>query len=191
MNFPIDFIRANIKIRENEISFSNPTQYNLNSRCLNLLSSTFDSINIFDSIDNDILYRISSKSFYDPNKIISNRILGLQCILTGINFTTGKQFDNISFIKQYKYFIVAIYLIAGQIFTDGNHRVCQQYLNYQGFPYDKSINIIKIIDNCRRIQTIDWENIHEFIQKIINNLAKIITNKNENLILEKIENLFI
>ena len=200
MNSLEDFIKANIKIRENEVTNELKKQYHIDMRCLNLMkfidnfenSNRSDISDIINNLDYDILYRISSKSFSNPGTIISNRILGLKSILECINFTTGRLYENILHVLPYRYFLVSFYLIAGQIFSDGNHRVCQQYLMIcHSFSYDKSIGIIKMIDSCRKHKLIDWSNIHDFLQKFIDNLARIITEKNESIILEKIENLFI
>lgn len=188
-----EFIKTNIEIRQYEIE--NTKDYNINKNCLNLLNlDDFTILNIINSNnpDNyDLIYRLSSKSFENPNKIISNRLEGLTYMLSNMNYMTRIEFDNIKHVEKYKYFLISFYILAGQIFTDGNHRVCYKYLLNQGINKNRIHGIIKTIDLCRRYKNVDWNNIHEFIQKLINNLITVINIKNENILLEKIENLFI
>jgi hypothetical protein len=188
-----DFVRQNIKIRSVEIT--NTKAYNINKKCISLLSlNNGDLLDIIDSTnpDNfDIIYRLSSKSFDTPSVIISNRIEGLNCMLSGINYTSGVEFENINHVSKYKYFLIVFYILVGQVFSDGNHRVCYNYLLSNKINEYKIEKIIGTIDSCRRYQQINWDNLHKFIQKLINNLVLIITQTNENIILEKIENLFI
>ena len=215
MDSIVDFIRANIKLREHEILSDNPKPYQIDIKCLKLL----DNINLVkiellvslgsvpvgmletqvselgfeptNALDN-ILYRISSKSFDDiTGKIISNRVCGLHCILAGINYKTGKKFNNINWVQGLKHFLIALYIISGQVFSDGNHRTSYQYLISIGTDKEKAVRTIKMIDTCGKKKQIDWSNIHEFIQKLINNLTEIISDKNEQLVFEKIENFFI
>lgn len=188
-----DFIKVNIKIRQNEITYVNPKLYNIDNECLKLIN--LDDLSLSKIINNpenyDIIYKISSKSFETPTKIISNRLEGLTDMLSNVNFITKIEFENIKYIQKYKYFLVSFYILAGQVFSDGNHRVCYQYLLTQGIDENKINSIIGTIDSFRRYKYIDWYNLHEFIQKLINNLVVVINQKNENLLLEKIENLFI
>jgi hypothetical protein len=188
-----DFIKANIEIRKYELT--GIKDYNINKKCLNLLtennSSLLSLINANNPDNFDIIYRISSKSFESTSRIISNRLEGLSSMLVNINYKTGDKFNNIEYMEKYKYFLVSFYIVAGQIFSDANHRVCYQYLLYQGLTIDKISRIIKTIDLSRRNKYIDWDNIHDFIQKLIDNLISIINQRDENILLEKIENLFI
>lgn len=194
-----DFIKANIEIRKCELT--GIKDYNINKKCLNLLTENNSSLlslintnnpyNPYNPDNFDIIYRISSKSFESTSRIISNRLEGLSSMLVNINYKTGDKFNNIEYVEKYKYFLVSFYIVAGQIFSDGNHRVCYQYLLYQGLTIDKISRIIKTIDLSRRNKYIDWNNLHDFIQKLIDNLISIINQRDENILLEKIENLFI
>ena len=188
-----DFIKINIEIRTYEIT--GIKDYNLNKNCLNLLtlnnSSLLNTINSTNPDNYDIIYRLSSKSFETPSRIISNRIDGLACILSNINYMTGYKFNNIKYVEKYKYFFVSFYILAGQVFSDGNHRVCYHYLLTQPINKDRISGIIGSIDSCRRHKNIYWDNLHEFIQKLIDNLGLVIGHRDEKLLLEKIENLFI
>lgn len=187
------FIKTNIKIRTCEITGTK--EYNLNKDCLNLL--TLNNISLLNTIDSNnpdnynIIYRLSSKSFETPYKIISNRLNGLGCILSNINYITGIKFNNIKYVEKFKYFLVSFYILAGQVFSDGNHRVCYEYLLTQGINKNRISCIIGTIDTCRIHKQINWDNLHVFIQKLIDNLDFVITQKDDNLLLEKIENFFI
>ena len=185
------FIRTNILIRKNEIE--NSKEYNINKNCLKLLdTNNLLNISFLTNPDNyNLIYRISSKSFYNPTTMISNRLVGLSYMLVNLNYLTGTEFKNIKYVKKFKYFLITFYILAGQVFSDGNHRVCYHYLLEQGIDKNRISRILCSIDSCRRHTNIDWSNLHDFIQKIINNLFHIINEKEENLLLEKIENLFI
>lgn len=186
-----DFIRTNIEIRKNEIV--NSKEYNINKNCLKLLDpNNLLNISFLTNPDNyNLIYRISSKSFDTPTIMISNRLVGLSYMLANINYFTGIEFENISYVQKFKYFLIAFYILAGQVFSDGNHRVCYHYLLEQGIDKNKISSIIGTIDLCRRHKNIDWDNLHDFIQKLINNLLYVINQRDENILLEKIENLFI
>lgn len=187
----IDFVRTNIQIRKYEIDISK--QHSINKNCLKLLNS--DKLSNDDFLTNpynyDLIYRISSKSFETPTKIISNRLVGLSCMLDNINYITGIEYENINYVLKYKYFLVSFYILAGQVFSDGNHRVCCHYLLEQGIDKTRINNILGTIDLCRRYKNIYWNNLHEFIQKLINNLFFVLNQHDENVLVEKIENLFI
>ena len=60
-----------------------------------------------------------------------------------------------------------------------------------GCSLSKASEIIKMVDKCIVHRNICWENIHEFIQIFINNLAFVLDERNGNLLIEKIENIFI
>lgn len=195
MNNLTDFIITNIKIRKDELLIKNQKNYYLNSNCLKLLDDKILPQIDLDFINNtnnfDIIYRLSSKSFLEPYLLESNRLEGLYCMLDNINYQTKLFYKNINFVKKYKYFLIAFYIVAGQIFTDGNHRVAFHYLISTGIDEKKASNTVKMIDSCCKYKKISWCNIHEFIQKLIDNLTLIINQNNENIILKKIENLFI
>jgi hypothetical protein len=193
MNNICDFIKTNIVIRKQEVTMTN--FHYIDKHCLNLLNlNNVSLLNKFSPTnpDNiDLIYKLSSKSFDSPSTMISNRIDGLGCMLANINYSSGIEFTNINYVGKYKYFLITFYILAGQVFSDGNHRVCYQYLLANNIEKSKISNIIEIIDSCRRNKKIDWDNLHKFIQKIIDNMVLFITRRDENLILEKIENLFV
>jgi hypothetical protein len=186
-----DFIRINIEIRKNEIE--NSKEYNINKNCLKLLDqNNLLNMSFLTNPDNyDLIYRISSKSFDAQSIIKSNRLVGLSCALANINYITGIEFENIRYIQKFKYFLISFYILAGQVFSDGNHRVCYHYLLKQGIDKNRISSIIGTIDLCRRHKNIDWDNLHDFIQKLINNLFYVINQRDENILIEKIENFFI
>lgn len=186
-----DFIKTNIELRKNEIESSN--QYSINKNCLKLLDSkNLLTVNFLINPDNyDLVYRISSKSFETPTKMISNRLIGLYCMLADVNFMTKIEFENIKYVQKFKYFFVSFYILAGQVFSDGNHRVCYHYLYECGINKNRISSIIGLIDICRRHKNIDWDNLHDFIQKLINNLFLIVSQRDDTILVEKIENLFI
>lgn len=194
-----DFIKTNIIIRKNEITSPEKKPHYIDSECFVLLESIEKSnINFKDFLvekNFNIIYKLSSKSFDTSNTLIinnTNRLEGLNCFLLNINYKTGKLFNNIKYVERYKYFFVSLYILAGQVFSDGNHRVCYQYLISHGINNVKVSRIIDMIDLFYRSnKNICWENLHEFIQKIINNLVMEVDLKNENLLLEKIEKIFI
>lgn len=188
-----DFIKTNIEIRENEIWSVNQYKYSINKNCQKLLySDNLLNINFLTNPDNyDLIYRISSKSFENPTTMISNRLVGLSCMLNGINYFTGMDFENIKYVQKYKYFLVSFYILAGQVFSDGNHRLCYNYLLSQNIDKNRISSIIGTIDLCRRHKNIDWNCIHDFIQTLINNLFFILNQRDENILVEKIENFFI
>lgn len=190
-----DFIKLNIETRKAELDVTKKQNHYIDEKCFNLLSLDNDTllnrISLTNSDNFDIFYKISSKSFDTPFIIISNRIEGLNCLLSNINYESKIKFENIDYVSKYKYFLITFYILAGQVFSDGNHRVCHQYLLANGIEEIKILNIIRTIDSCRRYRIIDWNNLHEFIQKLINNLVLIVTQRDESIIMEKIENLFI
>lgn len=193
------FIKTNIIIRKDEINSLEKKPYYIDSECLILVNSIEKSnINFrefFVQKNFNIIYKLSSKSFDTSNTLIinnTNRLAGLNCLLSNINYKTGKLFNNIKYVEKYKYFFVSLYILAGQVFSDGNHRVCYEYLISQGIDDIKVSRIINMIDLfCRNNKKICWENLHEFIQKIIDNLITVVDFRNEKSLLEKIENIFI
>ena len=191
MNDIFDFIRINIKIRNNEIE--NSSEYNINKNCLKLLDQhNLLNMSFLTNPDNyNLIYRISSKAFDTSTMIISNRLVGLSYMLANTNYITGIEFENIKHVQKFKYFLISFYILAGQVFSDGNHMVCYYYLLEQGIDENKISNTIGTIDLCRRQKNIDWLNLHDFIQIFINNLFYVINKRDENMLLEKIENLFI
>jgi hypothetical protein len=174
MKTAVDFVRANITIRESSFS----TNHEL-----------FESIMFLDSINSynsEMLKTISSKSF--RNNSFVNRLEGLEYLLNGLNFKTGEKFKYFDSVKNAHPFIISCYVLAGQVFSDGNHRVVLQYLNSIGYSYLRSIKYIEMIDNARRTKDLSWENIHDFIQKLLFNICCI---QGEIEINKKIENMFI
>jgi hypothetical protein len=164
MKTAVDFVKANITIRKSSFS-DNPQLF------ISILSSKS-----IDSYDSMMLKNISSKSFnINNNNYIVNRVQGLDCLLNGINFITGKKFTSFYLVSQSKIhpFIISCYILAGQVFSDGNHRVVMEYLHLTGHSYSKSIKYIEMIDNARRTKYLSWENIHEFIQTLISNIVDI------------------
>jgi hypothetical protein len=91
-------------------------------------------------------------------------------MLNGINFMTGKKYENFDNVIAHKSFFVAFYIVCAQVFSDGNHRVALEYLKSQGLDHEKSVQIIKMIDVVRRKTNLSWETIHQFIQILINNI---------------------
>lgn len=142
-------------------------------------------------VNEDLIYRLSSKSFQSNSNTKSNRLEGLNSILSGINYKLGYEFMNLKYIDKYKYYVVCLYVIGGQVFSDGNHRVCWYYLKSQNICETKIWNIIKSLDIFIKKHQIHWDNLHEVIQNFINNLYKIISNRNDDILIKKIENLFI
>lgn len=164
----IDFVKSNLSIRKS--SFTD---------CASVYNTIMLDPNLsIKSIDNKMLQKISSKSFVTSqltsnitNK--SNRLEGLDCMLNGINFLTGVIFKNYSKVIQYKYFFISLYILAGQVFSDGNHRVVLEYLQTLGFDQIKSTKILNTIDSIRRRTNLDWDSIHGFIQNLIDNIVLI------------------
>lgn len=175
MKTAVDFVKANTIIRKKSF-ISNPSLFNsiIYSNCI-------------DSYDSTMLEKISSKSFVSKDHVI-NRIQGLECLLNGINFETNEKFKHFNSVAHAHPFIITCYILAGQVFSDGNHRVVLEYLQTIGFSFDKSIKYIQMIDNARRNKNLDWENIHEFIQTLISNIVVV---KGEIELNKKIENMFI
>ncbi len=174
MKTAIDFVKANIIIRKDSFA-SNPKLFN---------SIVFAKS--IESYDLEMLEKISSKSFV--NGYVTNRVQGLESLLQGINFLTGMEFKYFDKVSHSHPFIISCYILAGQVFSDGNHRVVLEYLNSQGFDFEKSIKYIQMIDCCRRNKDLSWENIHQFIQTLITNIFVV---KGENELNKKIESLFI
>jgi hypothetical protein len=175
MKTAVDFVRTNITIRKSSFS-TNP--------------QLFDSIIFSDSIDSynlEMLKNISSKSFIG-NGYIVNRLKGLEYLLNGLNFKTGEKFKNFDLVKHAHPFIISCYILAGQVFSDANHRVVMQYLNSMGYSYSRSIKYIEMIDNARRTKCLSWENISEFVQTLISNIVYV---EGDIEINKKIENMFI
>ena len=174
-----ELVSININTRINELRENK--LYSIDHKCVNLLFKTTSIRNALicddtnnNIINNDILYRISSKSFSNPNGLFENRIKGLDDLLNNINFTTRQKFINIDDLElSFKWLIVSFYIIAGQVFSDGNHRSCCQYLLSQGFTHIKVSNIIKRIDYYIYISGIEWSNIHIFIQKLIDKIISL------------------
>jgi hypothetical protein len=160
MKRAVDFVRANITIRKISF-FNNPKLFN------SIIFS--DSI---ESYDSKMLENISSKSFI-MNGYIVNRIKGLECLLNGINFETGERFVNFDLVKNEHPFIISCYILAGQVFSDANHRVVLEYLNSLGYSFSKSIKYVEKIDSTRRTKNLSWENIHDFIESLISNILDI------------------
>jgi len=174
MKTAIDFVKANIMIREE--LFCDPVLFNA--------VRSYESIDSL-SEDLEMLQKISSKSF--NNKYIINRLKGLDQLLNGINFKTGTLFKDFDLVTSTHPLIISCYILAGQIFSDGNHRVVFKFLESQGLTFDKAAKYIKMIDNARINKNLSWDNIHDFIQLLISN---IITVKDKSLN-QKIENMFI
>lgn len=203
-----EFVKTNIQLRIDELSSINKKNYHINERCVELLNlidvyltSPESYFNILDIMDEDILCRISSKSILQiPSNsqdktitnIITNRLRGLDLMLNGINFKTGVTYCGFLNISKYRYFIVAFYIVAGQVFTDCNHRVCNEYLCSCGIPKEKANKIIKAIDVCRNNKSVGWDNLHKCVEKIISKLNRMSEEEiNEIISNEKIENIYI
>ncbi len=193
------FIKLNILERINELDYLNPKKYHLNMECINLLNilSLRPNINLLEIIDKDTIYRLSSKSVEKilimPNQCLNvpeNRLEGLSYLLNGKNYQTGEYFKQIEKIIPYIHFVHVYYILVGQIFTDCNHRICFKYLSSKQIDKSDCEKIINIIDHVRKIKSIIWENLHMFVQIIINNIVKFIEFGEIN-IEEKIENIFI
>jgi hypothetical protein len=136
----------------------------------NLTIHSFDLDNIIRTIDLQTLELISSKSFVKQGTII-NRLEGLECILNNINFLTGKKYNNIENMKpRIRHVLIAYYILAGQVFSDGNHRVTIEYLKSHNFRNEQIEKIIYEIDMNRR-NIVSWENIHDYIQHSIDILS--------------------
>lgn len=190
----ISFIRFNINIRFDELNILNKLDYHIDEECVNLLNS--NDLIILHKIHNnsDIFYKISSKSFNviaDRRNFVVDRLSGLNHLLNNLNFKTKNLFIGIEIVGKYKYFLISSYIIAGQIFTDGNHRTVIKYLKHNGYDCERINTIINLIDNVIISKNVRWDNIHEFIQKLIDNIVHVINTNCENLLVEKIENLFI
>jgi hypothetical protein len=167
MNTSIDFVRCNLSIRKEHFE-----------DCINIYNSIMLDKNLsIKSINNTMLEKISSKSFPSSNikQFKSNRVEGLECMLHGINYITGKKFKgyDLSCITKYNYFFISLYILAGQVFSDGNHRVTIEFLQTQGFDYPKALQTINQIDLIRRKTSLDWDSIHNFIQVLINNIIAV------------------
>lgn len=173
----IDLIKFNISVRKSDFLLE-PQIYNTI-----MLNPDFN----LGSIDNQMLQKISSKSFVS-DKLIFNRIHGLDCILNGINFATGKKYNNFDNVLSYKYFFVSFYIVGGQVFSDGNHRTALYYLQSKEIQPEKSIKIIKLIDTVIRKINLSWDQIHEFVQILIDNLAFIKETKNISLQIDQLIN---
>ena len=191
------FIKLNILERINELDYLNPKKYHMNMECVNLLNVMLlrPNINLLKIMDKDILFRLSSKSVENfligPNQnIIENRLEGLYYLLNGKNYQTNKYYKQIEKIISYIHIIHVSYILIGQIFTDRNHAVCFKYLLSKQISKSECEKIINQIDYARQIKLIVWENLHEFIQIIINNIVKLVE-LGENNIAEKIENIFV
>lgn len=189
-----ELIRFNINSRYCEISKPFQMPYYINEECLNLLNC--NDLTLLDMMNQNLnlFYRISSKSCDFAGNNISfntNRIEGLNNLINGVNFKTKLPFNNVAIFKKYHYFLIPVYIISGQIFTDGNHRTAIEYLTNLGYNSPRINLLVNLIDKCIKEKNVRWETVHEFIQKIIDNVACVIDNNNENLLIEKIENLFI
>lgn len=209
------FIKKNIEIRLSEYHRQETKPHYIDDNCISYLNwlksldlddiySNYPELFYFDlnelatnpyymnhQINRDLIYRLSSKSFESNSNIKSNRIEGLNSILLGYNYKLDCEFINFKYINKYKYYIICLYVIGGQVFTDGNHRICWHYLKSQNICETKIWNIIKALDGFIKHSQVSWNNLHEVIQNFINNIYKIISNRNDDILLEKIENLFI
>lgn len=176
MKTAIDFVKANVTIRKDSFI-----------ECPKLFNSIVFSQSIeLVTKDLEMLKKISSKSFV--NGLVTNRVQGLECLLEGKNFITGIKYKHFDLASHAHPFIISCYILAGQVFSDGNHRVVFEYLTSQGFEFAKSIKYIQMIDHCRQTKNLSWENIHEFIQILISNIVAV---KGEIELSKKIENMFI
>ncbi len=176
MNTVIDFVKSNLIIRKE--SFSNPNLFNAI-----VFSKSINSYNL------EMLKEISSKSIVDSStNTIINRLEGLECLLNGKNFITKEKFKHFNSVTHAHPFIIGCYILAGQIFSDGNHRVVLEYLQSTGLSFLKSVKYIEMIDHARRNKNLSWENIHEFIEILISNIFVV---KGEIELNKKIENMFI
>lgn len=189
INFTLnDFIKTNIIVRMNELENPCPKQHEINSRCVELIDiiesdSNYDILNML-KFNQDIFCRISSKSIG-----YKNRLEGLNFMLKGQNFQSTKIYEQFEQLNKYKFLVVCYYIVVGQVFSNGNHRVGIEFLMSNHIDKLNATNIVNIMDISRNVNQIGWENIHDFIQIIIFKLVKMINEKIN--FMEKIENIFV
>ncbi len=107
------------------------------------------NINVTPELIHCLIYKGTQKEI---GEVISSkgidRLISLEKFLSGVNCKTNKPISWYQDVNiKYKVALTACYIINAQVFSDGNHRTAQQYLDDSGF-FGEGISI-KLIDQIK------------------------------------------